>query len=117
MDDTARTTEKVHLPGVPGTGGVVWSAPAEGFHTNLVVLSPDGGIDPHRNDAVDVLLVVLDGGGAVLVDRTPVDVGPGDAVVVPRGAERAVRAGEAGVRYLSIHGQREPLGIGRRGGA
>jgi quercetin dioxygenase-like cupin family protein len=115
--DGAEAPSKVHLPSVPGGGGVVWSA-SPGFHANLVVLDPHGRIEPHRNDEVDVLVVVLDGAGRIEVDAAPVEVAAGDAVVVPSHTTRSLRAGAGGMRYLSVHAQRRGLAVGpRRGGA
>src|SRR3954462_11850303 len=95
--------QPVHLPDVPGGGGVVWSA-SPGCHVNLVVLDASTGIGEHRNDEVDVLIAVLDGGARVIVDDRELSLRAGDAVVVPRGATRAVAAGDLGVRYLTVHG-------------
>ena len=107
------TPAPVDLAALPGAGGVVWSVSADGFHTNLVVLAPSGAIAAHRNDAIDVLLVVLAGSGTVTVDAVPMPVTPMSAVLVPRGAMRSIAAGDDGLRYLTIHERRPPLTIGR----
>jgi quercetin dioxygenase-like cupin family protein len=99
----------VDLSQVPGAGGVVWSASPEGLHTNLVVLDAGGTIPAHRNDAIDVLVVVLAGTGTLTVDETPVGLAPSAALLVPRGTKRAIRAGADGLRYLTIHAARPPL--------
>lgn len=90
-----------------GVGGVVWSVSPDGFHTNLVVLEPGRSIAAHRNDTPDVLLVVLAGGGTAEVDDETVALAT--AVHVPRGSVRAITAGSAGVRYLTVHAQRGSL--------
>jgi quercetin dioxygenase-like cupin family protein len=102
------------LAQVTGTGGVVWSVSPEGFHTNLVVLEPGGSIPAHRNDGLDVLIVVLDGAGVATVDGDAVELAPLSALLVPRGAVRGVKAGAAGLRYLTVHAQRGPLTIGAK---
>jgi quercetin dioxygenase-like cupin family protein len=109
-----RPEPKVHLPSVGGSGGVVWSASPEGFHANLVALDPGGAMGAHRNDSVDVLVVVLAGTGIVTIGDEPTEVADGDALVVPRGAVRSTSAGPSGLRYLSVHAARPPMGIGRR---
>jgi quercetin dioxygenase-like cupin family protein len=108
-----RTTSPVNLMEVAGAGGVVWSASPGGFHANLVVLDGGGSIAAHRNDAVDVLLIVLAGAGTVSVDGEDHALAPAVAVQVPSGSTRAITAGPEGLRYLTVHAEREPLGISR----
>jgi quercetin dioxygenase-like cupin family protein len=108
------SVEAIDLTGLAGSGGVVWSLSTEGFHTNLVVLGPGGSIGAHRNDELDVLLVTLAGSGTVTVDGAAVEVTATTAVLAPRGAERAIAAGPEGLRYLTIHGPRDPMSIGPR---
>jgi quercetin dioxygenase-like cupin family protein len=110
-----RATQLVDLGRVAGTGGVVWSVSPGGFHTNLVVLDAGGAIEPHRNDAVDVLVVVVAGSGTATVDGEAVDLAPNTALLLARGVRRGIAAGPGGLRYLTVHAERAPLGIGRRG--
>jgi quercetin dioxygenase-like cupin family protein len=112
---TERTMIIDDLAAIAGSGGVVWSASPGGVHTNLVVLDPGGEIGTHRNDAVDVLVIVLDGAGVLTIDGSDAALTPIAAVLVPRGATRSVRAGADGVRYLTVHAEREPLTIGTKG--
>jgi quercetin dioxygenase-like cupin family protein len=105
--------ERVDLLAAGATGdGVAWSSAPEGLNANLVVLAPGAGIGEHRNDEVDVLVVVLAGAATVTVDGASHDMGAGTAGVVPRGAARAIRAGAEGARYLSIHRARGALQVG-----
>ena len=104
----------VDLGAIAGDGGVVWSSPSRGFHANLVVLGPDQSIAAHRNDALDVLVVVLDGTATIAVDDRTYDIDGGSALLVPRGAVRSIAAGGAQVRYLTVHGERSGLGVGRK---
>jgi quercetin dioxygenase-like cupin family protein len=103
----------VDLGAVEGEGGVVWSVSPGGFHTNLVVLGPAGSIATHRNDALDVLVVVLAGSATVTIDGVPSAVGAAGAVLVPLGSVREITAGPDGVRYLTVHSQALPLNITR----
>jgi len=107
-------TSTIHLDAVEGDGGVVWSVSPEGFHTNLVVLTAGQSILPHRNDALDVLVVALAGTATVTIDGSDLELAPATAVLVPRGTSRSVMAGAGGVRYLTIHAQRPPLAVGPR---
>jgi quercetin dioxygenase-like cupin family protein len=101
------------LGAVPGEGGVVWSAAPSGVHANLVVLAAGQSIGEHVNDAVDVLVVALAGSATVTIDGHASELAPLRAVLLPRGTTRAVLAGSDGVRYLTVHEQRPPLGIHR----
>lgn len=114
MDASPGWPPPTHLDAVPGTGGVVWSASPEGLHANLVVLGPGESIASHVNDSLDVLVVVLTGAVTATVDGADQHLHPHDAALLPRGARRALRAGDAGARYLSIHAARPPFGIGPR---
>ncbi|HEX6425565.1 MAG TPA: cupin domain-containing protein [Acidimicrobiales bacterium] len=105
--------ERVDLLAAGASGdGVAWSAAPEGLNANLVVLAPGSGIGEHRNDEVDVLVVVLAGAATVTVDGDPHDMAAGAAGVVPRGTARSIRAGAEGARYLSIHRARGALRVG-----
>lgn len=101
----------VDLGAVAGAGGVVWSAAPAGVHVNLVVLDPGQSIGEHRNDAVDVLVVVLEGTGTATVDGIEVTLGPSSALSIPRGTTRALHA-TTRLRYLTVHAERQPLTIG-----
>src|SRR5688572_8371602 len=114
MDAAPGPPPPFDLDAVPGAGGVVWSASPEGAHTNLVVLGPGESIPSHVNDTLDVLVVVLVGAVTATVDGAEQHLGPHQAVLLPRGARRALRAGDAGARYLTIHAARPPFGIGPR---
>lgn len=107
--------QPVDLSRIEGVGGVVWSVSPGGLHANLVVLEAAGAIAAHRNDALDVLVVVLAGAGEATVDDDTFDLVPAVALLVPRGAERSITAGPAGLRYLTVHAQRGPLTISSRG--
>ena len=108
----------VNLAAVPGSGGVVWSWSPRGLHTNLVTLTRGQSIEPHRNDELDVLIVVLDGEVDVHVDATVHQLGGLEALVIPRGATRSIAPRSGEVRYLSVHRERQGLTIGatRHGG-
>ncbi len=107
-------TSPVDLTAVAGDGGVVWSAAPEGLNVNLVVLGPGQAIAAHRNDELDVLVVVLAGAASIAVDDVVHDVRATGALVVPRGALRSVTpSGADGVRYLTVHRRRSGLDVTR----
>jgi quercetin dioxygenase-like cupin family protein len=109
---TTANAQCTDLSNVQGAGGVVWSVSPDGLHTNLVVLAPGGSIASHRNDHLDVLIVVLAGSGTALVDADEIPLDPMVALVVPKGTVRSVVAGDEGLRYLTIHARRGPMTIG-----
>jgi quercetin dioxygenase-like cupin family protein len=101
----------------PGDG-VHWtlSGPSE-LNANLVRLEAGHAVAEHRNDAVDVLVVLLAGGGHLTVDGRAVELRPHVVAHVPRGSDRRLDAGPDGLSYLTVHVRRAPLGVGpRRGG-
>lgn len=105
----------VRLDEVQADGnGVAWSTSPEGLHVNLVALEPGGEIGEHRNDALDVVVIAINGDLVASVDGTEVTVPPNAAVVVPRGARRRLTAGAGGARYLTVHAGRPAMQIGRR---
>ena len=111
---TAPTTT-VPLHEVPATGdGVAWSVSPEGFHANLVTLGAGREVGEHTNAELDVLVVVLAGEATVVIDGTAHSLTDGHALLVPRGTRRRIAAGaERGVRYLTVHASRRPMGIAR----
>lgn len=85
--------------------GVCWSATTEEMDVNLVAWSPSHGVAAHVNDAVDVLIVGVQGRGVVEVDEGPQRLTPGRILVVSRGARRSIRA-ESRLLYLTCHRHR-----------
>ncbi|MFJ4440115.1 cupin domain-containing protein [Streptomyces sp. NPDC088923] len=93
--------------------GALWRLAEEGrqLDANLVRLGPGEEVGAHREDALDVLLLVVAGTGSA----AGTEVRPGSAVWLPRGATRGLRAGGRGLAYLTAHRRRAGLAItGRR---
>ena len=98
-----------------GPDGAVWSLPPGGdLNANLVKLGPGGRIDRHRNAEVDVVIVVVDGAGELIVNDEAHPLRPHVLAHIPKGAERQVNAGPAGLQYLSLHRARGGLQIRAR---
>jgi quercetin dioxygenase-like cupin family protein len=114
----ARGDGETGVTGSSGPGGVAWTLDAEAdLNANLVILPPGGEIGAHVNGELDVLVVVLAGSGLVRVDDDSRQLARHSLVLLPRGARRAIEAGPAGLRYLTVHRRRGGLTIGgRRGG-
>lgn len=96
-----------------GGDGVHWTLDGStDLNANLVHLEPGHAVGEHVNDAVDVLVVVLDGDGEVAVDHRVHPIHTHVVVHVPRGARRTIRAADAGLTYLTVHRRRGGLAIG-----
>ena len=93
--------------------GVVRSLPrGADLDANLVHLDPGAVIAAHRNDDVDVLIVVRSGVAELTIDTRPCQLVADLVVLIPRGTRRAVVAGPAGITYLSVYRRRGPLTVG-----
>ena len=107
----------VDLAGVDlsGADGAVWSLPHEGdLDANVVKLGPGGRIPDHRNDEVDVLIVVLGGSGDLVVDEETEPLRPHSLARIPKGTRRGLQAGAEGLVYLTVHRARAGLRLTRR---
>ena len=92
-------------------GGARWGTQTEDLNATLLVWAPGQGVERHVNEARDVVIVVLGGGGSVEVDGHAHAIRAGQAIVIEKGRERAITAGAAGLRYVSVHQRRDPLQI------
>jgi quercetin dioxygenase-like cupin family protein len=88
---------------------LAWSAQSDDLNTNLVVLAPGTAVEPHVNREVDVLIVGIDGEGYVAIDGEERSFHAGEVVLIPKGWERATRAGNAPFAYLTCHRRRAGL--------
>lgn len=92
-----------------GADGPIWSVNSEQLNVNLLRLPTGDGIAAHVNGEVDVVLVVFEGSGELTVDGETYPLRPGRAVVVPRGATRAMRCTAGPLVYLTCHRRRAGL--------
>ncbi|MCX5206632.1 cupin domain-containing protein [Streptomyces sp. NBC_00237] len=100
-----------------GQRGALWRLAERNrqLDANLVRLLPHASVAPHVEGALDVLLIVVEGEG--LLDdgsATAQELRPGGLVWLPRGASRALSAGARGLTYLTVHGRRPGMEVGRR---
>jgi quercetin dioxygenase-like cupin family protein len=98
----------VDLLGPAGTGPLWGMASAE-LNATLLVWPPGHEVVEETPSALDVLVIVLEGGATAKVDDLEHGLVPGSALLVKRGRTRMIRAGPEGVRYLSVHRRRGPL--------
>ena len=88
---------------------VAWSASNQ-LQTNLVVLGPGEGVEPHAEPELDVTLALLRGSLELRVgDDPPRTVAAPAVVVLPAGTRRSLSAGPDGGAYLTAHRRRTGL--------
>lgn len=92
-------------------GGAIWSIAVRerDLDANVIELAPGDGIDDHTGPEVDVLVHVLEGDGRLRTELGDVALTPGAVVFLPRRSRRGFRAGDDGLRYLTVHRKREAL--------
>lgn len=89
--------------------GVHWTLePPSQLNVNLVRLEPGDGIDGHRNDEVDVAVIVVSGEGQLVVDGGTHALRANTVAHVPRGANRGLTAepNGPGLSYFTVHTRR-----------
>jgi mannose-6-phosphate isomerase-like protein (cupin superfamily) len=109
-DDASAVPGVVDLLGRSGIGPL-WGMASTDLNATLLVWPPGHELAEHVNAQLDVLVVVLDGQGVVVIDGEAHDLSAGSAILVPRGTRRRIEAGAGGLRYLSVHRRRGPLQI------
>jgi quercetin dioxygenase-like cupin family protein len=89
--------------------GPIWSLNSEQLNINLLRFSTGEGIPPHINDEVDVLIIIVEGEGALTLGDEERPIRTGEAALIPRGARRAIRCTSSALAYLSCHRRRGGL--------
>jgi mannose-6-phosphate isomerase-like protein (cupin superfamily) len=98
-----------------GVGQPLWAASTD-LNVNLLVLEGTQEVGRHVNGEVDVLVVGVSGLGLIEVHGHIHEVGAGDALLIPKGAERAIRSAEGHFVYMTCHQRRAglwPAGVRR----
>ncbi|WP_410534936.1 cupin domain-containing protein [Streptomyces sp. KL2] len=101
----------------PDEGGALWRLAESGrqLDANLVRLPPGASVGEHAENDLDVLLLVVAGGGEMEDGsggrRT---LAPKALVWLPRTSRRALRAGPDGLVYLTVHRRRPGMTVGAR---
>jgi len=86
-----------------------WSHQSDDLNVNLISCTAGQGIGSHVNSEVDVLIIGIDGEGAVEVDGRWHTLQPSQAIVIPKGAQRATRCDGDVFAYLTCHRRRSGL--------
>jgi quercetin dioxygenase-like cupin family protein len=99
--------------------GPVWTHQGADLNINLLVFEQDAGVAEHVNEEVDVLVVGIAGEGFVAVDGRRKALAAGQALVIPKGARRAIGSAGGLFAYLTCHRRRAglwPSGVPRPAG-
>ena len=110
MNDERSSADVADLLQQQGSGPL-WGIASNDLNATLLVWPAGHEVAEHTNTDLDVLLIVLEGEGLALIDEQAYALSPGHALLIPKGSSRAIRAGAAGVRYVSVHSRRGPLQI------
>lgn len=79
------------------------------LNATLLAWPAGAGVAEHVNTELETVIVVLDGSARVRIDGAEHELSAQQLLVLPRGSARSLTAGQAGVRYLSVHRRRGPL--------
>lgn len=98
----------------PDERGAVWrlAEPNRHLDANVIAVPPDRSVDAHVGPDEDVLWLVIAGEGTLATAEGELALSTGAIVWLPRRTARAVRAGAAGLRYLTVHRRKPGLHIG-----
>jgi quercetin dioxygenase-like cupin family protein len=97
----------------PEQSGALWrlEEPARQLDANLVRLPASAAVAAHSEPDVDVLLMVVDGGGTLETGGEVLDLAPHSLIWLPRGSRRAIGAGPTGLAYLTAHRARPGMAV------
>ncbi len=115
MDQQRVSPEPVELIDLAGLsmaatgGGPLWAQESADLDVTLLSWPADQGVPAHVNDEVDVLLIVIAGSASVTIGASTHRVAAGQALLIPKGVERAIVGGAERVSYLSVHRRRRGL--------
>ncbi|PCG81892.1 hypothetical protein CIB93_32995 [Streptomyces sp. WZ.A104] len=98
----------------PDARGALWHLGEVGreLDANLVRLPAGAEVGEHQEDVLDVLLLVVAGGGSLRSgDGQALELGTSTLLWLPRGSRRSFAAGPDGLAYVTVHRRRPGLAI------
>jgi quercetin dioxygenase-like cupin family protein len=110
MPDPIAPVDLASLAAGGGDPGARWRLDGEDLQANLTRLDRGDRIQPHRNDEVEALVVVVSGRGELTLDGQVHQLAPMVIAHLPKGTVRAIEAVDGPLAYLSIH-RRRPAGL------
>ncbi|WP_329111860.1 hypothetical protein [Streptomyces sp. NBC_01353] len=89
----------------PATTGAVWrlAEPGRQVDANVVRIPPERSVDPHTEQDLDVLLLVVARDGTMVTSEGTCPLSEGSLAWLPHGSTRGLVAGKRGMAYLTIH--------------
>ena len=105
MADAIAPVDLASLAAARGHPGARWRLDGEDLQANLVRLGQGDCIAPHRNNEVEVLVVVVSGRGELTLDGQVHRLAPMVVAHLPKGTVRAIAAHGGPLAYLSVHGR------------
>lgn len=95
--------------------GALWrlAEPGRQLDANVVRLPPGQRVDTHAEPDLDVLLLVLSGGGTLGTADGPRRLAEGELIWLPHASSRSLAADGDGLCYLTVHRRRPGMRIGR----
>lgn len=112
---TAILVDLVGLCDAAEGNGPQWGHESEDLDLTLLSWTAGQQVAAHVNNEVDVVMIVVAGAGEVLINGQAHQLMPGQALLVPKGAERAIRCTAERFSYLSLHRRRRGLWPSVRG--
>jgi quercetin dioxygenase-like cupin family protein len=101
--------------GATDASGVLWKLTESGrqLDANVVHLPADTRVGTHSEPDLDVLLLVLAGGGVLGTgtEDKPQKLAAGMLMWLPRGSTRSITAGPGALSYLTVHRRRPGMQI------
>lgn len=104
------------IAGAGDDAGALWrlAEPGRQLDSNVVRLRPGERVDTHAEPDLDVMLLVLSGGGTLTTDEGDQDLTPGTLLWLPRTSRRSLAADAPdGLCYLTVHRRRAGMQIRR----
>lgn len=98
----------------PAHAGALWklAEPGRQLDANVVHLPTGQRVETHAEPDLDVLLLVVSGGGVLETPAHAEPLAPGALFWLPHGSTRSLTAGEGGLSYLTVHRRRPGMQIG-----
>ena len=106
--------ELVNVSRVPSGARWTLAEPGRQLDANLIHLPAGQRVDTHTEPGLDVVLVVVAGGGTVGTPGAEQVRADGNVVWLPHGSTRNLTAGNDGLSYLTVHRRRPGLQISKR---
>jgi len=94
--------------------GPQWGTATDDLNLTVLSWKNGQGVVEHVNNELDVLWIALEGTAEVNINGEIFPIEQGGAIVIPRGAARALKSTSADFKYISIHKRRAGLQIENR---